>query len=250
MTNEHLSPEVIAEFLRNNPNFLTEHADIFSEIRVPNPDGPGSLSLLEKQVSTLRDRLHSTQNNLYELGDIAVENQGINDTITDWCATLLAQKEEELIPAAIVTGLQDAFPELEVELLLWGFDQLEDYQLEENVEVQQYIKSLVAPYTGSDIHPGIAAWLSNPAGSIGIAPLYVNDIAIGALVFASQDAKHFYPDMGVFFLENLGYLASAAISRLAPSIMDEEVSITTQEDEQEQNSHNAEDDDYPELDPA
>lgn len=221
MTETVFTPEAIAEFLKNNPKFLAEHADVFAEITVPNPDGPGVLSLLEHQVNTLRQQLKHSHQNLQDLGYLAYENQDINDTITDWCASLLAQKENELIPASIVTGLQDAFPELEVELLLWGLENLEDYQLEDNKEVQQYIQSLSQPYTGKNIHAGLSAWLSEPAASIAVAPLHVNDQVIGALIFASKDANHFYEGMGVVFLETLGYLASAAISRIAPIVMDD-----------------------------
>ncbi len=243
MSDLTLSPQQVADFLTNNPEFLNDHAEVFAGLHVPNPDGPGTLSLLERQVNLLRERLSNAHSNLNELGYIAHENQGISDTITDWCAGLLAQKEEELIPAAIVTGLQDAFPDLEVELLLWGLENLEDYQLEDNQEVQDYIQTLVAPYTGKQIHPGIAAWLSEPAGSIAIAPIYVNDAAIGALIFASQDSEHFFEGMGVTFLETLSYLASAAISRLAPSMMDDSIP-------EDENDDNIAEDDYPELEPA
>lgn len=221
MTESVFTPQAIADFLKENPHFLVEHADIFSEVRIPNPDGPGVLSLLEYQVKTLRQQLQNSHQNLQDLGLIAYENQDINDTITDWCASLLAQKEDELIPAAIVTGLQDAFPELEVELLLWGLENLEDYQLEDNKEVQHYIQSLQKPYTGKSIHPGLSAWLSEPAASIAVVPLHVNDQTVGALIFASKNAEHFYEGMGVIFLETLSYLASAAISRIAPIVMDD-----------------------------
>lgn len=248
MSDLTLSPQQVVDFLTNNPEFLNDHAEVFAGLHVPNPDGPGTLSLLERQVTMLRERLNNAHSNLNELGYIAHENQGINDTITDWCAGLLAQKEEELIPAAIVTGLQDVFPDLEVELLLWGLENLEDYQLEDNKEVQEYIQTLAAPYTGKKVHPGIAAWLSEPAASIAIAPIYVNDAAIGALVFASQDAEHFYEGMGIVFLETLSYLASAAVSRLAPSIMEDEGAKDTEDDSD--NDNDIKEDDYPELEPA
>lgn len=248
MTDSVLSPQTIADFLKENPNFLMEHAEIFAEIRVPNPDGSGVLSLLEHQVRTLRQQLQQANQHLQDLGYIAYENQDINDTITDWCASLLAQKEEALIPAAIVTGLQDAFPELEVELLLWGLENLEDYQLEENQDVQQYIESLKTPYTGKTIHPGLSAWLSEPAGSIAVAPLQVNDQTVGALIFASQNAHHFYEGMGVIFLEILSYLASAAISRIAPIVM-EDTSIEVAEGFVDETIATDPNDDYPELTP-
>ena len=49
--------------------------------------------------------------------------------------------------------------------------------------------------------------------------------------------------MGVTFLETLSYLASAAISRLAPSIMDDEMPEDDGDDDSAE-------DDYPELEPA
>lgn len=245
MTESVFTPQAIAEFLKDNPNFFVDHADVFVDVNVPNPEGPGILSLLERQVMTLRQQLRDSKQALHELGHLAYENQDINDTITDWCASLLAQKDEELIPAAIVTGLQDAFPDLEVELLLWGLENLEEYLLEDNQEVQQYIQSLSAPYTGKNAHPGLSAWLSEPAASMAVVPLCVNDETVGALIFASKNPEHFYEGMGVVFLESLGYLASAAISRIAPTLMDDSTAIT--EEQSESMANDTEDDDYPVL---
>ncbi|NEN76477.1 DUF484 family protein [Pelistega sp. NLN82] len=258
MTDTLFNAQSIAEFLRQNPNFLIEHADVFAEIRVPDPNGSGTLSLLERQVTTLRQQLKNNQAELQALGHIAYENQGINDTITDWCASLLAQKEEELLPAAIVTGLQDAFPDLEVELILWGLERLESYQVEDNKEVQDYIQSLSIPYTGKKVHQGITAWLSETPASIAVIPIYVNDNTVGALIFGSKDNSHFYEGMGTLFLETLGFLTSAAISRLAPSLMEEDYPDDETQDSEEPiteedlktSSEEKADDDYPELNPA
>lgn len=274
MSENIFTPEAIAEFLQNNPRFLLENAEIFAQLEVPNPHGPGVLSLLEHQVNTLRQHLRQTQTHLHELGHIAHENTDIVNTIMDWCASLLAQKETELIPAAIVTGLQDAFPDLEVELLLWGLENLEDYQREENQAVHDYVQTLKKPYTGKKIPEAIAAWLSEPASSFAIVPLTVNDEKVGALVFSSQDAEHFYEGMGVDFLETLGLLASSAVSRLASVVMDQDYRVQEEGDEQSEGDNLLEetdttatedndtsyesvgpdtaddDDDYPELSPA
>lgn len=214
MTNTHLSAQEIAHFLIENPNFLIDHADIFCDITVPNPDGQGTLSLLERQVSTLRERLHKTQTLLNELGFIAHENKGINDSVNDWCIHMLAQKDASLIPYTIKNGLHTCFPDLSVSLRLWNLDIIEEVFIESNSETKNYIASLDKPYCGSVIHEGLIPYVEN-AQSIAIVPLHVDQSAVGAILFASPIPNHFHEDIGLVFLENIGKLASASLSRLS-----------------------------------
>jgi uncharacterized protein len=63
-----------------------------------------------------------------------------------------------------------------------------------------------------------ATWLDNPdqAVSVALIPLKASDsaTALGLLVLASPDGQRFNSGMGTDFLERIGEVASAALSRL------------------------------------
>jgi len=78
----------------------------------------------------------------------------------------------------------------------------------------------VLPYCGMNSGFEASAWLGENAGatSIALIPLYRpghND-AFGLLVLASPDPERFHSGMGTDFLERLGELAGAALTRLRP----------------------------------
>jgi hypothetical protein len=85
-----------------------------------------------------------------------------------------------------------------------------------------FASSLTRPYCGTN--PGLEAarWLDDPtaAASLALIPLRAGAApqAFGLLVLASGDAQRFSADMGTDFLERIGELTSAALSRLRPVV--------------------------------
>ena len=71
-------------------------------------------------------------------------------------------------------------------------------------------------------NPGLeaAGWLDDPssATSLALIPLRagIAPQAFGLLVLASADQQRFASDMGTDFLERIGEITSAALSRLRP----------------------------------
>jgi hypothetical protein len=64
------------------------------------------------------------------------------------------------------------------------------------------------------------SWLDEPAEAKSLALIALREEpgapSFGMLVLASPDARRFQADMGTDFLERIGELASAALSRLRP----------------------------------
>ena len=48
----------VADFLKNNPQFFEEYADVVAEIFVPHPHGGHAIPIAERQILTLRDKNH------------------------------------------------------------------------------------------------------------------------------------------------------------------------------------------------
>ena len=73
-----LSAQEVAKFLQENPEFMVDHADVFSALEVPHPHQASAISLGERQIMTLRDRLRDFEFRFAQL----VRNAALNETTT------------------------------------------------------------------------------------------------------------------------------------------------------------------------
>ena len=57
----------VAEYLKNNPAFFEDYADVVAEIFVPHPHGGHAIPIAERQMLALRDKNHELEAKLREL---------------------------------------------------------------------------------------------------------------------------------------------------------------------------------------
>jgi uncharacterized protein len=85
-------------------------------------------------------------------------------------------------------------------------------------DAQTFATSLTLPFVGLNSNFEATTWLNNAdqAVSVALIPLKAADsaTALGLLVLASPDGQRFNSGMGTDFLERIGEVASAALSRL------------------------------------
>ena len=95
--------------------------------------------------------------------------------------------------------------------------------------MKSFAASLTVPYCGVNSGFEAASWLDDPAdGALArddsaarempaVADLNTVAATFGLLVLASPDPTRYTADMGTDFLERIGEIASAALSRLLPA---------------------------------
>ena len=77
MTQEgRLTPEIVAEYLVDNPDFLLEHPKVLTQLQLPHESG-NAVSLIERQVRTLRTQSDSYRRQLESLVAVAREYDGL-----------------------------------------------------------------------------------------------------------------------------------------------------------------------------
>ena len=215
-----LSAQEVATFLQENPEFMVEHADVFSTLEVPHPHQARAISLGERQIMTLRDRLRDFEFRFAQLVRNAALNEITTSKLIDWCARMLAEQSPLRLPGEITLGLAEHFNLQEIGLRLWGLD-LPAEGVGEPVpdDVRVFADSLAAPYCGTDTQFAAAAWLAAKPASLAIVALRNGPKApaFGLLVLGSDDPDRFAPEMGTAFLETVARLASAALQRLIPA---------------------------------
>jgi len=216
-----LTAAAVARFLQQHPDFFTRHAEIFASLEVPHPHQARAISLGERQIMTLRERVRELEWRLAELSHNATGNESISRKITGWCARMLAERDAVLVPGAIAMGLAEHFDLQEVALRVWGLQGLgeEGYAAPVSDDVRTFADSLRTPYCGNDTEFEAASWLGAKPASLAIVALRTDPDgqACGLLVIGSDDPERFSPGMGTAFLEQIGYLAGAALRRLQPA---------------------------------
>lgn len=219
-----LNADDIADFLRENPAFFDEHADIFAEMAVPHPHEGRAISLGERQILTLRERMHALERRLATLTHNAKDSERIVAGIQEWSLELLAETDAARLPEHIAAGLARIFDVPSATLRVWGCanadcpgDADAAWRQPVSEDIELFTASLVKPYCGTDTEFEAAAWLETVPASLALVPLRTpRGNTIGLLALGSDDAARFAPDMATDFLAHIGALAGAALSRLMP----------------------------------
>lgn len=212
-----LSAQSVAKFLQENPDFFVQNAELFSTLEVPHPHQSHAISLGERQILILRERVREFE---FRLADL-VRNASLNDAtarrLNDWCARMLAEQSTIRLPGEVALGLAEQFNLQEVALRVWGLDlPAEGVGAPVDEAIHTYANELTVPYCGTDTELAPVAWLNAKPASLAIIPLRAAQAqpAFGLLVLGSDNAERFSPEMGTSFLETVSRLASAALSRL------------------------------------
>ena len=89
-----------------------------------------------------------------------------------------------------------------------------------SADVKSLASSLTLPYCGVNSGFEAAQWLDDAASALSLAMIPLRQgtatEAFGMLVLASPDPTRYTADMGTEFLQRIGELSSAALSRLLP----------------------------------
>jgi len=71
MSIQGITEDDIANFLLNTPGFFERHAELLGSIQLTSPHGQRAVSLQERQMELLREKMVKTANNEEFLGSMA-----------------------------------------------------------------------------------------------------------------------------------------------------------------------------------
>ena len=216
-----ITEDDIANFLANTPDFFERHAELLSSVQLSSGHGVRAVSLQERQAGMLREKIKGLETRMVEMIRHSRDNVAIADKMQLWTCQLLQTAQARDLPGAIVQGLTTEFQIPQAAIKVWGVNGIfsgEGFALGVSDDAQTFAASLSAPYCGVNSGFEAARWLPEPnvALSLALIPLRaaLGAKVVGMLVLASPDPERFQEGMGVDFLERLGALAGAALSRL------------------------------------
>jgi uncharacterized protein YigA (DUF484 family) len=216
---DSLSALTVARFLQDNPEFFSEHSELFAALTVPHPNQSRAISLGERQILALRDRQKDLEMRLASLSHQATFNENVANKVTRWCEILLTADDAQTVPGHIIAGLAEVFDIPEVSMRIWGLE-VPEVGVGEPVDADahHFAQSLTAPYCGPNKDFSVAKWFKTAPASMAMVALKnghaENAPIVGLLLLGSDDADRFTSDMGTAFLQTIGRLASAALGRL------------------------------------
>lgn len=216
-----MDSNAVADYLLANPKFFEEHAELLSQVRLSSALGGRTLSLQERQMDVLRDKLKGMELRLAELMRIGQENDRITHNFQAWTRELLLARNDVDLPHTLATGLKSIFGVPHVTLRLWGV--AEEFAhtwfaAAVSDDVRLFTSSLSEPFCGPNNDFEAVSWLEDAPAiqSVALLPLRLDGApeAFGLLVLGSPDADRFTADMGTDFLSNIAQTAAAALASL------------------------------------
>lgn len=208
---EHTDAQSVADYLAAHPEFFEDNPELTASLKLNSALGGRTISLQDRQIEVLREKIRQLELKLSNLMRIAKDNDAINANFHQWTLQLWRSQDANDLGEAVAETLKDTFDLPEAALRLW--DHCTDAG-----DARAFADQLKAPYCGAaGGKPGLA-WLENAATmqSAALIPLRTpgRPHSIGLLVLASPDAQRFSTDMATDILLRIGETASAVLEGL------------------------------------
>lgn len=212
----------IASYLKNHPEFFDQYAELLAQINIPNPHGGKAISITERQMGTLRDKVKQLESKLAELIRFGEENDRIAGKVHQLGIDLQVAHDFGAVMRALYSHLGEAFAVPHIAIRIWGVGQgdcIEFAAVDEGI--RSFANAARLPYCGTAAGQPAVVWLGEVGShirSVAQIPLRNNgfdaDSCFGLLLLASEEAQRFYPEMGTLYLEQIGDIAGAALRRV------------------------------------
>lgn len=220
-TMHSLNSDDVARYLAENPHFFEEHAELLSGVRLTSPVLGRAVSLQERQMEVLREKIRVQELHLAELLRVAQDNDAIGARFQDWTRALLQARNDVDLPHVLTSGLQSIFSVPHATLRLWNVAPAFAhtwFAAPVSDDARIFSNSLEAPFCGPNHDFEVCAWLEDAASvqSVALLPLRGEGRgdAFGLLLLGSPDPQRFGSDMATDFLSRISVTASAALACL------------------------------------
>lgn len=222
---ESLSEDVVHDFLAENPDFFERHGELLGTLRLPHGD-TGAVSLVERQVSVLRQKDLKHERKLRDLLSVARANDVLSGKIHQLTLRLLAAKDLAQTLTTLEESLRADFDADQSILVFFGDP--EDF---DSINVGRFFLAIahddesLKPFDtflgGSGPRCGqirdvqrdfLFGKETDEIGSVALVPLG-ESAESGFIAIGSADADRFHPGMSIDFLSRLGELITGALQR-------------------------------------
>ena len=218
-----ISEDQVADYLKSHPTFFQKRDDLLLELELTHPSSGSAVSLLERQVSVLRERNMEMRNRLAGLLDNARNNDRLFEQTKQLVLKLIEAQTPDQIVDSFVHSLQHDFNIDFATLLLFGnptqhrntrarIVPLQDARahIEGLMKSSKAVVGVLRPEEVSFLFPDH----NRQIGSAAVVPLNAG-YPLGMVAIAMTDPNYFRSSMGTLFL---GYIAEV-LNRQLPKLL-------------------------------
>ena len=222
---DELSDQAVRAYLEANPDFFERNGALLSALSVPHGSGD-AISLVERQVSVLRQKEIKLERQLKELIAVARANDTLAAKIHELSLQLLGAKKLDATIVAVEKAMRSGFGADQSILVLFNdptkFEDIDAGRffcvIERKADALKPFDTFLngnGPRCGQ-VRDSQREFLfhddSDEIGSVALVPLGDN-AQIGFLAIGSADADRFHPGMSIDFLARVGDLVAGALQR-------------------------------------
>ncbi|UTF59314.1 DUF484 family protein [Gilvimarinus sp. DA14] len=216
---ETLSATDVARYLAAKPDFFVEHPSLLAELELPHDSG-SAVSLVERQVSVLRDRNMDMRHRLSQLLDNARDNDRLFDKTKRLVLELLEGEDLGDIIDALHHSFDKEFNIHYTRTMLFGDAATlggSQARVVSMNQAREHIGSLIRDNRAFCGHLNdtecryIFTDVAEQIGSAAVVPL-VHGKTFGLIAIGNRDPKYYRSSMGTLFL---GYIAEV-LNRIMP----------------------------------
>lgn len=217
-----MSEDDVREFLVQNPDFLQTNPELLGLLQIPHASG-SAVSLVERQVSVLRERNVDLRHRLRDLGNTAKGNDQLFTDTRELVLALLSAEGFAGLETALVAVLRDRFDVEYAGLMLFQdvFGDAAGTAAVTAAQARERLKALLSRGTAGCgvLRAEEFAFLfpsAKTVGSAAVALIETETQALGMIAVGSSNAGHYDSDTGTLFLE----FAAEVLARLLPKAGD------------------------------
>ena len=216
-----LTAEAVAAYLRENPRFFVDHVELLADLKIPHATGE-AVSLVERQVSVLRDQNRQLHKKLRELVDIARGNEELARRMHRMILTLMDAQSPEAVFHSLKEHLRNDFKADVIIVRVFA-----KAVVDESIAGEEFVgrdvpeKALFAelitraqPSCGRLKRKQQAYLFGGERDDIASAvlvPLHGAGWG-GVMAIGSYDPQRFHPGLGVELLANMGEIVSLILN--------------------------------------
>ena len=219
-TSERSTENLVADYLKNNLDFFVKNPVILAELKIPH-DHRGAISLVEKQLTVLREQNQETNKKIHELIEIATQNEELARRMHQLALTLIDADDPKDIFSTMYDNLKKNFHADRVIVRLFAnpafmnSSAADEFVGKESIE-ESLFKRIIEkrePLSGKMKHQQQVFLFGDDGDDIAssvMIPLHGVGWG-GILAIGSFNAERFQPRMGIELLANLGEILSFII---------------------------------------
>ena len=109
----------IANYLANTPSFFERHAELLGSIQLTSPHGQRAVSLQERQMEMLRDKIKGLEHKIMEMIRHGQENVAIADRLHRFTRAVMLTGNAADLPGVVVQQAMQQFMIPQAGIRVW-----------------------------------------------------------------------------------------------------------------------------------